>query len=77
MPGQGFPLTFIFPYKDKIQSIIDSVLILKNTGQWKNNFWRVLRSGWDFSLRKHLKHLSSYLDVVTGNCSLKKVFWKI
>ena len=42
MPKHGFPLTRLFPYKDRIY---DSVFIRKNLGQRKPVFWYILRTG--------------------------------
>ena len=41
MPEYGFPLTRIFPYKDKIY---DYVFIREDTGQRKPVFWNILHS---------------------------------
>ena len=40
MPEHGFSLTRVFPHKDKI---INSDLILENTGHIKPAYWQILR----------------------------------
>ena len=64
MPKHGFPLTRLFPYKDRIY---DSVLIRRNLGQRKPVFWYILRTGRTAENIEITEKTAQ--DVLTRNCT--------
>ena len=72
MPEYGFPLTRIFPYKDKIY---DYVFIREDTGQRKPVFWNILHSE-SLTLRNTCEqHISNKrIDVLPHSSDLPDSF---